>query len=131
MNISLVTHNTDSNTTSNTNSNVLLFHILSQIFGTYPFLNGENLTPNVAFVSFVLLNLIVDPLYNLPVVLSNLVNAIVSTRRLQTFFLAPEIGQKPPEDTSADKDHKEICIVQPRLSKVMAQFYFTLFTNPI
>ena len=97
------------------------FSSISQIFGTYPVLSGKDLTPNVAFVTFVLLNLIVDPLYQLPVVLSNLVNAIVSTRRLQTFFLVPEIGQRASEDTTTDGDHKEILIIQPsrRLSKVI------------
>ncbi|XP_072025399.1 ATP-binding cassette sub-family C member 9-like [Amphiura filiformis] len=64
------------------------------IFGTYPSLSGKDLTSSVAFTTFVLINLLVDPLYQMPAVLSNLVNAVVATKRLQKFFLVPEIDKK-------------------------------------
>ena len=76
------------------NINNSLLTIVLQLYSSYPYLSGENLTPNLAFTSYVLINLLTEPLYTLPTILSNLVNAIVATRRLSKFFTQAEIEAK-------------------------------------
>ncbi|XP_072025842.1 ATP-binding cassette sub-family C member 9-like [Amphiura filiformis] len=66
------------------------------LFATYPYITGNDITPSLAFTVIVLVNLLVDPLYQFPTVLSTLVNAVVATRRLTKFFTHSEI------ETSAD-----------------------------
>ena len=49
------------------------------------------MTPEVAFSSLALFNLLTAPLFLFPITLFFFVNGIVSTRRLQTFLAAPEV----------------------------------------
>ncbi|XP_072025400.1 ATP-binding cassette sub-family C member 9-like [Amphiura filiformis] len=67
-------------------------------YATYELLNGKPLTPEVTFSSLAFFNLLYAPIYNLPMALAFLANAVVSTRRLQAFLMAPEID----DDTSGN-----------------------------
>ncbi|XP_022105344.1 ATP-binding cassette sub-family C member 9-like [Acanthaster planci] len=60
-------------------------------FGTYTTFTGELLTPEKAFSALALFNQLSAPLFILPLVTATLVNGIISTRRLQKFFIAQEI----------------------------------------
>ncbi|XP_033647488.1 ATP-binding cassette sub-family C member 9-like [Asterias rubens] len=71
-------------------------------FGTYSPISGEALTPDKAFASLALFNLLAIPLFMLPLVTAQLVNGIISTRRLQRFFMAQEV-----EKQSAGNDWRE------------------------
>ena len=62
-----------------------------QSYGTYELLTGDPLTPDITFASSALFNLLLAPIYNLPMALAFLANAIVSNRRLEAFLLAREI----------------------------------------
>ena len=65
--------------------------VFLQSFGTYTLIEGKDLTPDVAFSSLALFNLLGAPLFLFPITLFFFVNGIVSTRRLQTFLAAPEV----------------------------------------
>ncbi|XP_071504808.1 ATP-binding cassette sub-family C member 9-like [Diadema antillarum] len=60
-------------------------------FGTYTFLTGKPLTPDVAFSSLSFFNQLTIPLFLLPMTLATMVNAVVSSNRLLNFFMAPEV----------------------------------------
>ena len=62
-----------------------------QVFSTYPFLTGSDLTPNVLFTTYILISQLHNPLVELPKALSSLANAMVATKRLAHFFTLPEI----------------------------------------
>ena len=53
-------------------------------------MSGKTLEPNTTFAALALMNLLIEPMYFVPMINSLLVNAFVGARRLQTFFLAPE-----------------------------------------
>ena len=59
------------------------------------------LTPDVAFSSLALFNQMALPLFILPMSLAFIVNAVVSTKRLQGFLIAPEV-EKKQEDWTQD-----------------------------
>ena len=65
-----------------------------KVFVAYPYICGKPLEPNTTFAALSLINLLLEPLYFTPLVTSLLVNAFVGFRRLQSFFLAPEIEDK-------------------------------------
>ncbi|XP_022081543.1 ATP-binding cassette sub-family C member 9-like [Acanthaster planci] len=72
-------------------------------FGIYTPLTGSILTPDVTFASLSLFNQLAVPLFLLPFTLFLLVNAVVSTRRLAEFLVAPEVegigeGTDEPEE---------------------------------
>ncbi|XP_022105345.1 ATP-binding cassette sub-family C member 9-like [Acanthaster planci] len=60
-------------------------------FGTYTVFSGESLTPEKAFSSLALFNQLSGPLFMLPLVTAALVNGVISTTRLQRFFMAQEV----------------------------------------
>ena len=62
-----------------------------QVFVSYPYITGKALEPNTTFAALALINLLIEPMYFVPMINSLLVNAFVGVRRLQAFFLAPEI----------------------------------------
>ncbi|XP_072018399.1 ATP-binding cassette sub-family C member 9-like [Amphiura filiformis] len=61
------------------------------IFAIYPYLTGNNITPSLMFTVNALVHLLAYPLFKFPTALSNLVNAVVATRRLTKFFTHSEI----------------------------------------
>ncbi|XP_038066967.1 ATP-binding cassette sub-family C member 8-like [Patiria miniata] len=78
------------------NSCPLLVTLVS--YSLYTALTGKLLTPAVAFGSLAAFNQLFFPLMVLPYTLITTINAVVSTRRLKAFFLAPEIErQREPE----------------------------------
>uniref|UniRef100_A0ABM0N098 ATP-binding cassette sub-family C member 9-like n=1 Tax=Saccoglossus kowalevskii TaxID=10224 RepID=A0ABM0N098_SACKO len=60
-------------------------------FGVYSIVSPTPLTPEIAFSSLALFNQMMIPLFLLPMIIGQTVNAYVSTNRLQNFFIAPEI----------------------------------------
>ena len=76
---------------------------MKQVFSTYPFLTGSDLTPNVVFTTYILISQLHQPLVELPKVLSSLANAIVATRRLTHFFTQPEIETKNKDSEQEEK----------------------------
>ncbi|XP_070536378.1 ATP-binding cassette sub-family C member 8-like [Ptychodera flava] len=62
-------------------------------FAIYSLTSPDPLTPEVAFSSLALINLIVWPMTMVPNTLGFLVNAVVGTRRLQTFFIMAELSE--------------------------------------
>ncbi|XP_070536031.1 ATP-binding cassette sub-family C member 9-like [Ptychodera flava] len=62
-------------------------------FAVYAVTNPSPLTPELAFASLALFNAFVMPLSMVPTVITLLVNAIASTKRLQTFFAAAEVDE--------------------------------------
>ncbi|XP_033647740.1 ATP-binding cassette sub-family C member 9-like [Asterias rubens] len=78
-------------------------------FGIYTPISGETLTPAVTFPSLSLFNQLAMPLFLLPFSLFLLVNAVVSSRRLGDFFMAPEVeGIGKEEDTDDAEECEEI-----------------------
>ncbi|XP_071805798.1 ATP-binding cassette sub-family C member 9-like [Asterias amurensis] len=73
-------------------------------FGTYTALTGKPLTPDVTFSSLALFNQLAMPLFILPMSLAMLVNGLVSTKRLLTFLLAPEVEGKESSVLDDDED---------------------------
>ena len=65
--------------------------VYPQAFASYPYLSKVPLTPGVTFTSLALMNMLIEPLYLLPLALSLLVNAMVSAQRIGAFFLAHEV----------------------------------------
>ena len=63
-------------------------------------LEDTKLTPDVAFSSLALFNQLALPLFILPMSLAFMVNAIVSTKRIQGFLIAPEVEKKEGEGES-------------------------------
>ncbi|XP_071803247.1 ATP-binding cassette sub-family C member 9-like [Asterias amurensis] len=80
----------------------LPFLVTFMAFSTYTPLTGKLLTPDITFSTLALFNEIAIPLYNIPLSLSALVSAVVSSRRLMTFLLAPEVQGR--HKTSAEHD---------------------------
>ena len=77
-----------------------------QAFGIYTPLTGNILTPDITFSSLSLFNQLAVPLFLLPFSLFLLVNAVVSTRRLAEFLVAPEvegIGDEPDDFEEAEE----------------------------
>ena len=74
-----------------TTLNSSISFILLQSFGTYTLIEGKDLTPDVAFSSLALFNLLGAPMFLFPFTMFLFVNGIVSTRRLQNFLAAPEV----------------------------------------
>ncbi|XP_022110730.1 ATP-binding cassette sub-family C member 9-like [Acanthaster planci] len=60
-------------------------------FGTYSTFTGEPLTPEKAFSALALFNQLNWPLFMLPLVTAAFVNGVISTKRLQKFFMAQEV----------------------------------------
>ena len=80
-----------------------------QAFGIYTPISGETLTPAVTFHSLSLFNQLAMPLFLLPFSLFLLVNAVVSSRRLGDFFMAPEVeGIGKEEDTDDAEECEEV-----------------------
>ena len=77
---------------------------MTQGFGTYTALTGKPLTPDVTFSSLALFNQLAMPLFILPMSLAMLVNGLVSTKRLLTFLLAPEVEGKESSVLDDDED---------------------------
>ncbi|XP_038069146.1 ATP-binding cassette sub-family C member 9-like isoform X2 [Patiria miniata] len=75
-------------------------------FGIYTPLTGNTLTPDITFSSLSLFNQLAVPLFLLPFSLFLLVNAIVSTKRLAEFFVAPEV-EGIGEDTDELEEGEE------------------------
>ncbi|XP_071961483.1 ATP-binding cassette sub-family C member 9-like [Antedon mediterranea] len=73
-------------------------------FSLYSAIEGVDLTPDIAFSSLALFQQLAVPLFLLPMTLAFLVNAIVSTKRLRNFLIAPEI-EKP--DNGRPPKHQE------------------------
>lgn len=66
--------------------------ISSLVFGTYAAINGtESLTSSKVFTSLALLGMLIMPLNALPWVLNGLIEALVSVRRLDRFFVLEEL----------------------------------------
>lgn len=66
--------------------------VSSLVFGTYAAINGtESLTSSKVFTSLALLGMLIMPLNALPWVLNGLIEALVSLRRLDRFFLLEEL----------------------------------------
>ena len=66
------------------------FHQPFQVFVSFPYLTGQPLTPASTFAALSLMNLLMEPMYFVPMVASLLVNAFVGVSRLENFFMAPE-----------------------------------------
>ncbi|XP_022103541.1 ATP-binding cassette sub-family C member 9-like [Acanthaster planci] len=80
-------------------------------FGTYTPLTGLPLTPDMTFSSLALFNQLALPLFILPMSLSMVVSAIVSTKRLRKFLLAPEVeGKEPGEMGEGQKPSKDAVV---------------------
>ncbi|CAJ0932315.1 unnamed protein product, partial [Mesorhabditis belari] len=63
-------------------------------FGTYTLSSDEHaLTPQVAFVSLTLFNQLRSPMTMIAMLINQIVQAIVSNRRLKEFFVAPELDE--------------------------------------
>ncbi|XP_070536868.1 ATP-binding cassette sub-family C member 9-like [Ptychodera flava] len=90
-------------------------------FAVYSLTSPVPLTPEVAFGSLALFNLLVWPMSVLPTYISNCVNAAVSTQRLRMFFAAAELAEshdgrkplgkgfgKPDENDEDSVDEDEI-----------------------
>ncbi|XP_071960045.1 ATP-binding cassette sub-family C member 8-like [Antedon mediterranea] len=63
-------------------------------YGLYEVFEGTPLTPDVAFSSLSLFNQITIPLFVMPMTFTFLVNAHVSTKRLQNFLQSPECEER-------------------------------------
>ena len=61
------------------------------MYASYPYITGNTLEPNTTFAALALMNMLLEPMNFLPLVTSLLVNAYVGIRRLEHFFVAPEI----------------------------------------
>ncbi|XP_072032683.1 ATP-binding cassette sub-family C member 9-like isoform X2 [Amphiura filiformis] len=70
------------------------------IFASYPLISGNKLMPNNTFAAVSLINLIVEPMYFVPMVTSLSVSAFVAVGRLQKFFVAPELQMPLTEGDS-------------------------------
>uniref|UniRef100_A0A914PNV8 Uncharacterized protein n=1 Tax=Panagrolaimus davidi TaxID=227884 RepID=A0A914PNV8_9BILA len=57
----------------------------------YLIIQGHPLTPQTAFLSLMLFNLMRSPIYRLPNLVQNIINAKISFVRVQNFLLEPEI----------------------------------------
>ncbi|XP_071806257.1 ATP-binding cassette sub-family C member 9-like [Asterias amurensis] len=75
-------------------------------FGTYPALSGEDLTPDKSFSAMALFNLMTGPLFMLPMITTHLVNGIISTARLQRFFMAQEVEMQSAGNDWRERDYK-------------------------
>jgi len=60
-------------------------------FGTFVFASNESLTSERAFVALSLFNILQFPMSMLPYVISNIVQASVSLKRLTTFLQSDEL----------------------------------------
>ncbi|XP_072031466.1 ATP-binding cassette sub-family C member 9-like isoform X2 [Amphiura filiformis] len=60
------------------------------VFTSYPYITGKTLEPNTTFAALSLMNLLLEPMYFVPMVTSFLVNAFIGVRRFEAFFTAPE-----------------------------------------
>ncbi|XP_072031474.1 ATP-binding cassette sub-family C member 9-like [Amphiura filiformis] len=60
------------------------------VYASYPYITGKTLEPNTTFAALSLMDLLLEPMYFVPMVTSLLVNAFVSVRRFEAFFTAPE-----------------------------------------
>ena len=103
------------------NLNLFAITIIStiQAFTIYPSISGKVLLPDVAFSALALFNTLMIPMWSLPLTISNMVNAIVSTRRLTAFLMAPEVrvdegGEEwhllEDEDEDEDEDEEQVII---------------------
>ena len=79
-----------------------------QSFGTLTALTGQVLTPEVAFSSLSLFNILQDPLFLFPMTLFLTVNGAISTGRIATFLAAPEVNMKTLAAIKIKKSHLEI-----------------------
>ena len=80
-----------------------IFLVVRQSFGTYTWVTEFDLTPDVAFSSLALFNLLGGPLFLFPLTMFLLVNGIISTSRLQFFLAAPEVEGCKAVRSSAGK----------------------------
>ncbi|XP_072030098.1 ATP-binding cassette sub-family C member 9-like [Amphiura filiformis] len=63
---------------------------LEMVFISYPYLTGLPLQPNSTFAALSFMNLLIEPMYFVPIVTSLLVNGLIGFRRLENFLKAPE-----------------------------------------
>lgn len=76
----------------------LLFSVFT--FGAFA-VSGKQLTPQIAFTSLALFNVLIGPLNSFPWVVNGIVEALVSLGRLEGFLRSPEV----PERSLADPAH--------------------------
>ncbi len=63
--------------------------LILKVFISYPYLTGEPLQPNSTFAALSFMNLLIEPMYFVPIVTSLLVNGLIAVRRLEKFLKAP------------------------------------------
>ncbi|XP_038067062.1 ATP-binding cassette sub-family C member 8-like isoform X2 [Patiria miniata] len=89
-------------------------------YGLYTKLTGLPLTSDVAFAALSVFNQMSLPLFLMPMVFVMHINAVVSTKRLRTFFEAPEIekSELDEEDTEVEVGrgliNQEVAVRQPK-----------------
>ncbi|XP_033637853.1 ATP-binding cassette sub-family C member 9-like [Asterias rubens] len=74
-------------------------------FGTMLPLTGQILTPDVAFSSLALFNLLQDPLFLFPMTLFMTINGAISTARIGAFLAAPEVNMETLTAIETKKTH--------------------------
>ncbi|XP_072031468.1 ATP-binding cassette sub-family C member 9-like [Amphiura filiformis] len=60
------------------------------VYISYPYFTGKPLEPNTTFAAQSLMNLLLEPMFFVPMITSLLVNAFIGVRRFEAFFAAPE-----------------------------------------
>ncbi|XP_071492094.1 ATP-binding cassette sub-family C member 9-like [Diadema antillarum] len=81
-------------------------------FGSFTSITGNILSPGVTFTALSLFNLLTDPLFFLPFIVNRFICVLVSSRRLSTYLMAPEIeelgtGRKPSKPTREETSDSE------------------------
>ena len=75
------------------NLKVISHSSILQAYSTYSYFEGKALTPDVTFAALSVFNQMIVPLIVLPTMFTFHVNAVISTRRLGSYFDAPEIEE--------------------------------------
>ncbi len=85
--------------------------------------------PNTTFAALSLMNLLLEPMYFVPMVTSLLVNAFVGVRRFETFFMAPEM-ERSHEIQWAEYFSKDKVIIYFMLFTCLIGYNFVFYQTP-
>lgn len=65
-------------------------------FALFPYLQDEPLTAARAFTAIALFDILKTPLSLFPIMINMMVNAYISTQRIQKFLTSPELDRSTP-----------------------------------
>lgn len=102
---------------------MISFIHIHQAFVFYEKIEKTPLTPEVAFASLALFQMLNSPLLVLPNAVISLINALVSIRRILRYLTAPEVEKDDVEEDAWKEGYSESCNEEAAVSIKVVEIY--------